>query len=249
MNDNAALSAQMADKTAEVADMVKQTQTLSEKGWELRDENQRMMEDIRNQNSRIINEIKNLTDMLVHINEAIGIIDGIADQTKLIAFNASLEASSSGEAGERFAVVAGEIRRFADNVVDSTTEIKEKIAEVETASKTLITEALAGSKSIETGYERVVEQKEVFENIVLNAKAAVDHTEQISSLSQQQELASAQISTTLKEISLGVKQFVTATQSTSSIADNLKEMSGELKDTLAEFHMNNEQNTTKGVSL
>jgi methyl-accepting chemotaxis protein len=229
------LSEQMALKTREVAELAVQTEEWSRKGAELRDENQDMMEGIRSQNSKIISEIKNLTDMLARIDEAIGIIDGIADQTKLIAFNASLEASSSGEAGVRFSVVASEIRRFADNVVDSTAEIKQKIEEVQATSQALITEANNGSKQIDQGYERMVEQKAVFENIVQNFQTVATRSQQISNLSKQQEYASAQIFTTLKEISLGVKQFITATASTSKIADNLNEKSGELRETVNRY--------------
>jgi methyl-accepting chemotaxis protein len=239
MENNKNLSEQMAAKTAEVADLAAQTQDFSLKGVDLWGANQAMMEEIRAQNAKIINEIKNLSDMIQRINEAIGIIDGIADQTKLIAFNASLEASSSGEAGARFAVVAAEIRRFADNVVDSTREIKQKIEEVQAASQSLIAEANSGSKQIDQGYDRMVEQKAVFENIVENSQNVATRSQQISNLSKQQEYASSQIFVTLKEISAGVKQFVTATASTSKIADNLNVMSRGLQDTVGKYRTSN----------
>jgi methyl-accepting chemotaxis protein len=223
------LSEQIALKTGEVAHLAIETQELSSKGAELREANQNMMEDILKQNQKIISEIRNLSDMIIRISEAIRIIDSIADQTKLIAFNASLEASSSGEAGARFSVVASEIRRFADNVAESTREIKQKIEEVQGASQTLISEANSGSKQIEVGYERMSEQKIVFEHIVDNSQNVATRSQQISNLSKQQELASSQIFTALKEISAGVKQFVIATSSTSKIADSLNGMSEELK--------------------
>lgn len=53
--------------------------------------------------------------------------DNIADQTKLIAFNAAIEASSAGEAGKRFWVVSVGIRQLADNVMDSTGKIKVRL--------------------------------------------------------------------------------------------------------------------------
>ena len=223
------LSEQIAIKTAEVAQLANQTQELSSKGAELRESNQGMMEDILKQNQKIISEIRNLSDMIIRISEAIRIIDSIADQTKLIAFNASLEASSSGEAGARFSVVASEIRRFADNVVESTKEIKQKIEEVQGASQALISEANSGSKQIEIGYEKMSEQKVVFEHIVDNSQNVATRSQQISNLSKQQELASSQIFIALKEISAGVNQFVIATSSSSKIADSLNGMSEELK--------------------
>ncbi|MDR1986467.1 MAG: methyl-accepting chemotaxis protein [Treponema sp.] len=229
------LSEQMAAKTEEVAHLAKETQGLSQKGVELRDANEQMMEGIQNQNSKIIHEIKNLVDMIKHINDAIRIIDGIADQTKLIAFNASLEASSSGESGARFSVVASEIRRFADNVVDSTRGIKLKIEEVQTASQSLITEAFNGSQQIEQGYEHMSAQKAVFEAIVATAQNVATRSQQISNLSKQQEYASAQIFEALKEISAGVQQFVAATTSTSKIADTLNAMSTGLQKAIEKY--------------
>jgi len=235
MENSKNLSEQIAIKTTEVANLAVETQNLSSKGAELREANQDMMEDIRKQNQKIISEIRNLSDMIIRISEAIRIIDSIADQTKLIAFNASLEASSSGEAGARFSVVASEIRRFADNVVDSTKEIKQKIEEVQRASQILIAEANSGSRQIEIGYERMSEQKIVFENIVDNSQNVATRSQQISNLSKQQELASSQIFIALKEISAGVKQFVIATSSTSKIADSLNVMSVDLKDKVEKY--------------
>jgi methyl-accepting chemotaxis protein len=198
-----------------------------------------MMADIRSKNLKIIEEIKNLTDIVSRIDESVQLIDAIADQTKLIAFNAALEASSSGEAGLRFAVVAGEIRRFADNVAESVVEIKEKIADLQNASGTLISEANNGSRAIDSGYNRMVEQKEVFENIVDVSQNVAIRSQQITNLSKQQELASEQVFTALKEISAGVRQFVTATASTSATADKLNIMSIELKETLAKYQAGN----------
>ncbi|MDR1317462.1 MAG: methyl-accepting chemotaxis protein [Spirochaetales bacterium] len=245
MEGNKNLSVQAAAKTAEVAELAVKTQELSKRGADLRDANQDMMQDIREQNSRIIDEIKNLADMLGRIDETVTIIDAIADQTKLIAFNAALEASSSGEAGARFAVVAGEIRRFAGNVVESTAEIKERISEVQAASRTLIEEANNGSRKIDSGYERMVEQKSVFENIVDISQNVAIRSQQISNLSKQQEFASSQIFQALKEISAGVQQFVSATASTSKIADTLNGMSAQLRQTAASYRTENTRKAQK----
>jgi methyl-accepting chemotaxis protein len=246
MEGNKDLSAQGAAKTQEVADLALKTQELSRRGADLRDANQDMMGMIRDQNGKIIAEINSLADMLVRINESIAIIDSIADQTRLIAFNASLEAAASvefaeGSAGEsaRFSVVAAEIRRFADNVVDSTAEIKEQILEVQQASKNLIEEAGNGRQQIDQGYERMVKQKEVFEQIVEVSQNVADRSRQISAVSKQQEYASSQIFTALKEISAGVNQFVAATASTSRIADNLNVMSVELRKVLEIYRTGN----------
>ena len=95
MENNKNLSVQVTAKTVEVADLAARTEELSLRGAELRDANEDMMMGIRNQNAKIVDEIRNLADMLSRIDETVEVIDTIADQTKLIAFNAALEASSS----------------------------------------------------------------------------------------------------------------------------------------------------------
>jgi methyl-accepting chemotaxis protein len=241
MENNKNMSSQISEKTVEVADMANLTQELSKRGADIRTVNEEMMNNIRNKNNKIIDEIKNLVEMLSRIDESVQLIDTIADQTKLIAFNAALEASSSGEAGIRFAVVAGEIRRFADNVVESVVEIKEKINELQEASSSLIIDANNGSKAITEGYNRMIEQKEVFKNIVEVSQDVASRSQEISTLSKQQELASSQIFSALKEISSGIKQFVTVTDSTSSTADNLNSMSNNLQETLANYKTNKQE--------
>ena len=242
LENNKGLSGQIAIKTTEVAELAVQTENLSQHGADLHGANENMMADIRKQNSKVVDEIKNLADVLLRINESVQFIDTIADRTKIIAFNAALEASSAGEAGQRFGVVASEIRRFAANVVESVVEIKERILELQDASESLISEADIGSQAIDSGYNRMVEQKEVFENIVDVSQNVAVRSQQISNLSKQQELASVQVFTALKEISAGVNQFVVATTSTSAAADNLKSIAQELRETLARYQATGREN-------
>jgi len=241
MENNRDLTAQSAEKTKEVANLAAETQELSRRGAIIREANEAMMFDIRKQNVKIIDIIKNLADMLSGIDESVKIIDTIADHTKLIAFNAALEAASSGEAGTRFSAVADEIRRFANNVVESASEIKENISEIHYAALNLLTEANNGSRAIDTGYNRIVEQKEVFENIVDVSQNVSFRMQQIFNLSKQQEFATSHVFTALKEISSGVNQFVSATAITSDTVAKLNNMSDELNDTLAKYHISGDK--------
>ena len=79
--------------------------------------------------------------------DIVGIINNVADQTKIIAFNAELEASSSGEAGKNFHIVATEIRRLSDTILDSIKEIKIVIDEIQKPLTALFSTA-TGMKGI-----------------------------------------------------------------------------------------------------
>jgi methyl-accepting chemotaxis protein len=237
VENNNELSGQIAVNIFEVTELAEETRQLSQRGADLHGANEEMMADIRKKNAKIVEEIKNLHDLLSRIDESVEIIDTIADKTKLIAFNAALEASSSGEAGLRFAVVAGEIRRFTDNVEESVLEIKERITELQSTSDALMSEADIGSQAIDSGYYRMLEQKEVYSDIVEISQNVAVRSQQISSLSKQQELASAQVFTTLKEISAGTRNFVTSTESTTDTVEKLNSISIELKEILSKYRI------------
>jgi methyl-accepting chemotaxis protein len=163
------------------------------------------------------------------------IINTIASQTKLIAFNAALEAASAGEAGKRFGVVAVEIRRLADNVVESTTEIEGKIMEIMSAVDRLIMASEKGSKSIKDGQENSGRTLEMLGIVVNGAELTNDAAKQISLSTHQQQIASNQVLTALREIEEGTKYSMTSIQQFSVISKDLTEISQEFEELMSRF--------------
>ena len=151
-----------------------------------------------NQNN--LRQIVELGKRSKEINKVMEIINNIADQTKLIAFNAAIEASSAGEAGKRFGVVAVEIRRLADNVMESTGEIAGKIEEIQDAVNRLVITSEKGSKRVQNGMDLVAQTVDVMNNILAGAQSTTESSKQISLSTQQQNTASSQVVTPWKEI-------------------------------------------------
>lgn len=76
--------------------------------------------------------IKRLGERSQEIGEVVGIIQGIAERTGILALNASMHAAAAGEAGRSFAVVADEVKRLSESARDSTARIGRLVYAIQT---------------------------------------------------------------------------------------------------------------------
>ncbi len=231
-------SSQVADNANAVAEISTNALHESERGREAMENLKIKMDTISDDNQGSIREIVELGTRSEEIGKVMEIINNIADQTKLIAFNAAIEASSAGEAGKRFGVVAVEIRRLADNVMESTGEIESKIDEIQQAINRLVVNSERGSKNIKAGTELTAQTIKELESLVSGAKTTADAAAQISLSTQQQKTATEQVLSALKEIVDGSRQSSAAIKQTSSVTNRLSEMSSYLKSLVARFKIN-----------
>jgi len=231
-----ASSSLIADHSRSVVDIASRTWENTKKGGEAIEAVIVKMNEIDSNNQKSINEILELGKKTKEITKIMDIINNIADQTKLIAFNAALEASSAGEAGKRFGVVAVEIRRLADNVMESTGEIESKINEIKEATNRLVIASEKGSKGIHEGIEYTNQTAELLIDVVGAAQSTTDAAKQISLSTQQQKTASSQVVAALRDIVTGTNQTTNSINRIEAISKGLTDLSSNLKD-LAECFM------------
>src|SRR6202167_281188 len=99
------------------------------------------------------------------IGAVLDIVSELAEQTNILAINATIEAAGAGDSGKRFAVVADEIRKLADRVAGSTKEIRTLIDEVRSAVNTTVMTTEIGSKAVDAGTRQFVEVTSSFKRI------------------------------------------------------------------------------------
>ncbi|WP_407429483.1 methyl-accepting chemotaxis protein [Treponema sp.] len=228
MEDNNALSESISEKIKDVSGVASKTNEDVAEGVSYLEKNVQQLHEIAQANLNTINGIKSLGDKISNIWDIVSLINSVADQAKIIAFNAELEASSAGEAGRNFHIVATEIRRLADGIIDGTKEIKERITEIQQSSDSLIIASENGTEKINDGVENAAVLSERFESIKNASEITASSSKDITTIIQQQALASEQMLITLKQIATGVENFSSATEDISRASETLKNIAEDL---------------------
>ena len=234
MEDTNKLSECISSKSKSVSALAGNTSTFVVDGVVQIEQNVEQLKNIYSANLQTIEGIKNLNDRIESIWDIVSLINNVADQAKIIAFNAELEASTAGEAGKSFRIVANEIRRLSDGIIEGTREIKEKINEIQHSSDELIHVSQAGTEKINVGYETAQSLGEKFASIKDSARQTAESAQDISDIINQQTAASGQILMALKEISGGIENFTVATDNISSASENVRKLSEELNNSSSE---------------
>lgn len=192
-----------------------------EQAFSYLEKNASQMNIIQNSNQSTIGELEVLRQQITSIWDIVNIINGIADQTKIIAFNAELEASSAGEAGKNFQIVATEIRRLADHTMLSTNKIKSKIHEVQSSSEHLIQSVENNTVHINEGYESSSKVREIFQSIRSSSMDSFNFSVEISQSIGQQVSAFEQIVLAIKQISENITHLAHLIELTNSNVNSL----------------------------
>lgn len=222
MQDSTELAGNISEKVRQVTGLAEKSRDAVMSGREALQNNVNELLRIKDNNRLTIEGIKDLNKKISNIWDIVSIINVIADQTKIIAFNAELEASSSGEAGKNFHIVATEIRRLSDNIIDSIKEIKDRINEIQKASDTLILDSEKGTNQIDSGYQSAKSLENDFESIMQSSENTASSSNEILNHVSQLSVSSEQILITLKQIADGVETFSAFTSNISAASENVR---------------------------
>ncbi len=228
MEDSSALSQNISTTTANVSSSAERTYHEFNTSVDVLQKILTQMEEISSANASIIEGVTDLGKEIDNIGDVIAIINDIADQTRIIAFNAELEAVSAGNEGHNFHIVATEIRRLANNTMNSINEIKSYITNIQDAFQKLINSSQEGTDNINDETKLAHQLENHFDVIREMTDITSVKTNEIKDIIEQQNTSFNQIVITLRQISSGIESFTDLTKNISATANQMQSITTKL---------------------
>ena len=173
--------------------------------------------------AQVVDTMKGINDSSRRIADIIGVIDGIAFQTNILALNASVEAARAGEQGRGFAVVAAEVRGLAVRSAEAAKEIKN-----------LITTSV---DRVELGSQQVDQAGATMSEVVASIRRVTDIMGEISAASAEQSSGMGQVGQAVMQMDHATQQNATLVQQMAAAATSLKDQAQELVQTVSVFKL------------
>jgi methyl-accepting chemotaxis protein len=206
-----ATSRQIAESAQRVAQNAEQTANAARSGHGTVDMTHDSISGIRRQVDQIVSHMLELGKKSQEIGSVLDIVSELAEQTNILAINATIEAAGAGEAGKRFAVVAEEIRKLADRVGGSTKEVRALIDDVRSAVNTTVMATETGSKAVDAGSRQ-------FGDVATAFKAIANLVSTTTEAAREIELSTKQQSTAVEQVNAAIANVTQASVETETSA-------------------------------
>lgn len=226
-----------SDKAKKVAESAQQAVQTTEAGKKATDDTVHRMNMIKEQMESIGETVVRLSEHSRAIEEIIGTVQDLADQSNLLAVNASIEAARAGDQGKGFAVVAHEIKTLADQSKSATEQVRAILEETRKWVSAVVMAAEEGSKAVEAGVAQSVMAGDSIQSLSRSVTASSQAASVIHTSTEQQFVGVDQVSAAMGNIEQAMQQNMAGTTQLESAAKRIEELGGSLRDLVARFKM------------
>ncbi|NWJ44275.1 MAG: methyl-accepting chemotaxis protein [Chloroflexi bacterium] len=236
VNELSGTSQQIAESASMVAQSANESLNSAEIGYNTMHALSQKMADITQRVNLIADRIIALNSVSQRIREATSLISTLSDDTHLLALNAAIESAGAGEEGERFSVVASQVRKLSQRSRQAAVEIQQLISQIQQATTASVMATEDGIKVVALGRQMVEEALEANKEIIEAAKHTSQLSYAISLATDQQRVANTQVAGTMQQmshmianISEGSKSYLSSSNALIEIARQLNTLIGTIK--------------------
>ncbi|MDO6445333.1 PAS domain-containing methyl-accepting chemotaxis protein [Colwellia sp. 1_MG-2023] len=233
------LATAINEMTATIDEVSQNTAGAHDKVVFIQDESTKTIATIENSERKIIhlaseveraaNSANSLVEDANKISTIMSEIEGIADQTNLLALNAAIEAARAGEQGRGFAVVADEVRTLASRTQSATEQIRGSVVELQNTLQQWSQVMLASRDDAENCVDDSKLSKESMENIKAMMDDITDVTAQIATASEEQSAVANEINKSVHHIDSISKENVSNAEQVNEHGENVTEKAQEIE--------------------
>ncbi|MDI1477350.1 CHASE3 domain-containing protein [Polyangium sp. y55x31] len=223
-----ATSRQIAESAVQVSRIAEDTSSAARGGDQTVTAARETVEGTRKQVDRVVTHMVGLNQRSQEIGGIVDIIRELAEQTNILAINATIEAAGAGEAGRRFGVVADEIRKLADRVAGAARNIQHLVEQVRGATNATVMATEDSAKAVEASTRRFADVGASFERIRTYVADTARSSREIEASTRHQTTAMEQVNQAMQSVSEAAREVQTSAKQTLMTASELSNVSEEL---------------------
>ncbi len=224
-------------KATQVSEAAQQISSISMDGTKTIEETREGMSKIKQQMESIADIVVRLSEQSQSIGSIAGSVNDLAEQSNLLAVNASIEAAKAGEHGKGFAVVAQEIKNLAERSKESTSQIRTILVDIQKAISSAVMATEQGGKVADEGLQLSLSASEVINTLAASVEQAAQSNIQIAASSQQQLIGMDQITTAMESIRESSMQTAASTKQTENSVSSIHDLGEKLQRILSEYKL------------
>lgn len=233
VNEVRATVTETAERAQSVAETAQTSVDISRAGIDAVSETVSGMEIIRRRVEDIADNILVLSEHTQQIGEIIATVNNLADQSRMLALNASVEAARAGEEGKGFAVVAMEVRNLADQNRDATVQVREILGEIQRSTNSAVMVTEEGSKGVDSGQQQVNAAGESIKELAKAIEDAALAAMQIAASTRQQTIGMDQLTNAMRTIKHATTETVSSTMQVEASVQRLRDAANRVNDVLS----------------
>lgn len=225
----------VSDQTSSAVDIAMSSTEAARSGSERVRSTISGMDQIRDHIQETSKRIKRLGESSQEIGDIVELINDIADQTHILALNASIQAAAAGDAGRGFAVVADEIQRLAERTGNATRRVENIVKAIQTDTNEAIFAMEKSTSEVVTGAnlaERAGESLNEIESVSTQLASMIQN---VSKSSREVSTLGNKMKDSIDSIKKLTEQNVTSTQITNRSVEKINELANELRESISGF--------------